>query len=308
MRSRRLSNSVKSLVVEPERMSSNASMEEMKCFLEDGRRRVFLSQEVKENCAHDSFTSQGAATKLRRTKSNFEECVAATVEKMDRRFLEQAKTNNQQRIVELAISCETSAVVYQDEKQNENPEHLLVMPCFLNTSSNLLVVFDDGQPETPFLPGVLRSCTKKLGASQPVKTIPLRDLHMRNATPLYRPLMQKTDSVQTWLFALCSLLTSRQRLAGDLPKYLTYERDKESVQETLQINAYRIAMVPEQSAIGTDLDYAIVLNGVDNQFFRTPFRNNVEDTMQDAVHLESSVGVMWPQYLQRREPLMKQTS
>ena len=143
---------MKSLVVEPERMSSNASMAEMKCFLEDGRRRVFLSQEVKENCAHDSFTSQGAATKLRRTKSNFEECVAATVEKMDRRFLEQVKTNNQQRIVELAISCETSAVVYQDEKQNENPEHLLVMPCFLNTSSNLLVVFDDGQPKPPSYP------------------------------------------------------------------------------------------------------------------------------------------------------------
>ena len=67
-------------------------MEEMKCLSEDGRRTGFLSQEVKANGAHDSFTSQGAATKLRRTKSHFVECVAATVEKMDRRFLEHVKT------------------------------------------------------------------------------------------------------------------------------------------------------------------------------------------------------------------------
>ena len=37
-------------------MSSNASMEEVKCFLGDGYRTSFLAEEVKENWAQDNVT------------------------------------------------------------------------------------------------------------------------------------------------------------------------------------------------------------------------------------------------------------
>ena len=39
----------------PQRMSSNVSIEEVKCFLNDGYRTGFLSGEVKQNWAHDSI-------------------------------------------------------------------------------------------------------------------------------------------------------------------------------------------------------------------------------------------------------------
>ena len=104
------------------------------------------------------------------------------------------------------------------------------------------MVSDDGQPKPPFLPGVLRSCTKKPGVPQPVKTIPLGDLHMSIATSLYRPLIQKDVSIQTWLLALFNLWKNRQRLVGDLtlPNYLAYERDEQDVPETLQFGGYRL--------------------------------------------------------------------
>ena len=66
------------------------------------------------------------------------------------------KSHNHKGTVELAISCETFDVVFQDEKQKENGENLSVIPCCLKLSSGLLVLFDDGEQAPPYLPGVLR--------------------------------------------------------------------------------------------------------------------------------------------------------
>ena len=126
---------------------------------------------------------------------------------------------------------ETFDVVSHDEKQNENRENLLVIPCLLKPSSGLLVLSDDGEQTPPFLTGVLKRSKSKPGLPEPVQTMNLQDLHMSTATSPYRPLMQKPVPIQTWLIALFNLLKKRQRLVEELtlPNFKACESDEDDV-------------------------------------------------------------------------------
>ena len=181
------------------------------------------------NIQFTRVASQNEAGNLRSSKAEFVECVVSTSEKQDRRLFEFSKTNviistvgmtskshNYKGLVELAISCESFDVVLQDEKQNENGENLLVIPCFLKPSIGLLVLSDDGEQTPPYLPGVLRQSKSKPGLPEPVQTMNLQDLHMSIATSAYRSLMQRPVPIQTWLSALFNLLKKRGRLVEEL--------------------------------------------------------------------------------------------
>ena len=72
-----------------------------------------------------------------------------------------SRSHNVRGTLELAIPCERFDVVFEDDKQNENGENLLVIPCYLKPSSGVLVFFDDAEQTPPHLHSVLRPPKRK---------------------------------------------------------------------------------------------------------------------------------------------------
>ena len=88
--------------------------------------------------------ARGEVDKLRSEKVKFIECVTGTSEHHERHLFNYSKTNviittvgmtakshNVKGTVELVIPCESFDVVFQDEKQNESGENLMLNPSFL---------------------------------------------------------------------------------------------------------------------------------------------------------------------------------
>ena len=187
--------------------------------------------------------ARGEVDKLRMERAKYIECVTGTGEHHERHLLNYSKTNviittcgmtakshNVKGTVELVIPCESFDVVFQDEKQNENGENLMLTPCLLKPSS-LAVPFDDKSQTPPHQPRVSRPSQSRQGILKPVQTHELRDLHMSITTSPYRPLMPKNVPIEKWLERLFDLLKERQHYVDDqsLPNVSAYESDEQDV-------------------------------------------------------------------------------
>ena len=56
--------------------------------------------------------------------------------------------------MELGVPTEKFYLISADEKQNENGENLLLMPCYLKPGHGLIVCFDGAAQIPPHLPGL----------------------------------------------------------------------------------------------------------------------------------------------------------
>ena len=168
------------------------------------------------------------------------DCVQGSGIKSKRWLLSDRKTNviistvgmtpvshNHKGIMQLVIPCESFDVVFQDEKQNENGQHLMLIPCFLKPSG-IAVLFDDKTQTPPHQPRIFRPSRVQDPSVTPVETHDLRDLHMSIASSPFRPSMKKNAPIQEWLSALMALMEERQHFVvdGSLSDYSGYECDE----------------------------------------------------------------------------------
>ena len=150
--------------------------------------------------------SRDQIAKLREKKVPFLDCLQGSGNKTQRHMLNNRKTNviistvgmtpqshNNKGTMELVIPCEAFDVVFQDEKQNENGQNLLLMPCFLKPSS-IAVLFDDKTQTPPHQPRIFRPSRVQDLTVTPVETHDLRDVHMSIASSPFRPLMKKKQT------------------------------------------------------------------------------------------------------------------